>query len=293
MLSKTILKMGRVGLLARKFAPEILTATGIVGGVTAAIMGAKATLKVEAIIDETKEALEMTVTRQQTSKDDYDEKDAIKDKAYIYTTAVLRIGRLYGPTVSVAVASIGSILGAHGIMQRRNVALVAAYTAVERSFSEYRKRVVSEFGEAVDQKVYYGKRIEVAVDDNGKEQSVEVLGSENHLSDYARFFDEFSRHWQRDAETNRLFLQAQQNYANDLLRSRGHVFLNEVYDMLGLERSRVGAVVGWVINNPAGDQYIDFGLFNEDREASRAFVNHLERSVLVDFNVDGVVWNLI
>jgi hypothetical protein len=87
-----------------------------------------------------------------------------------------------------------------------------------------------------------------------------------------------------------MFIRSQQNYANDLLNARGHVFLNEVYDMLGIERTSAGAVVGWVRGN--GDNEIDFGVLN-DLHSGQRFINGDERSVLLDFNVDGVVYDLI
>jgi hypothetical protein len=109
----------------------------------------------------------------------------------------------------------------------------------------------------------------------------------NKWSPYARFFDEGSPEWKKNSELNRLYVQCQQNYANNLLRARGHVFLNEVYDMLGIDRSQAGSVVGWVIGTD-GDNYVDFGL-------QRAFSSGLigERNILLDFNVDGVIYDKI
>ena len=129
--------------------------------------------------------------------------------------------------------------------------------------------------------------MEVTTNDDGVETY--TLKPDNSI--YARFFDETSTNWQRTQGYNQFFIQAQQNYANDLLKSRGHVFLNEVYDMLGLERSKAGAVVGWVKGN--GDNYIDFGVFQGDEWNAMRFVTGDERSILLDFNVDGVVYHLL
>lgn len=105
------------------------------------------------------------------------------------------------------------------------------------------------------------------------------------MSPYARFFDEASANWVKDPEINHIFVQCQQNFANNLLIARGHLFLNEVYDMLGIDRSSAGQVVGWVISGD-GDNFVDFGMFEAH---SARFVNGYERSILLDFNVDGVV----
>ena len=111
------------------------------------------------------------------------------------------------------------------------------------------------------------------------------------ISPYARFFDETVYEWKPDPLMNKCFLDAQQRYANNLLEARGHIFLNEVYDMLGFQRTREGAVVGW-IKNGDGDGYVDFGIY-DGNERSRAFVNGHETSILLDFNVDGTIWDKI
>ena len=89
-----------------------------------------------------------------------------------------------------------------------------------------------------------------------------------------------------------LFLRTQQNYANDLLKARGHLFLNEVYSMLGIPHTSAGAIVWWTIG-AGGDNYVDFGIFTRDSQVVREFVNGYERSILLDFNVDGVIWDMI
>ena len=114
-------------------------------------------------------------------------------------------------------------------------------------------------------------------------------------SDYARFFDAASPNWQNDPEYNLMFLRAQQQYANDLLRAKGRLFLNDVYEMLGLEKSKAGQIVGWVYDreNPNGDNFVDFGIYDMSKERVRAFVNGYETNILLDFNVDGNIWDLM
>ena len=90
---------------------------------------------------------------------------------------------------------------------------------------------------------------------------------------------------------NLFFLKAQQTNANVQLTVRGHVFLNEVYDMLGLPRTAAGAIVGWVRGN--GDDVIDFGIW-DNNDINSDFVNGYNRSkILLDFNVDGVIYDII
>jgi hypothetical protein len=64
--------------------------------------------------------------------------------------------------------------------------------------------------------------------------------------------------------------------------------------MLGIDRSKAGSVVGWVITKEGtGDNFIDFGVFDGDNPRARDFVNGREGSILLDFNVDGVIYDKI
>lgn len=294
---------GRSGLFLKKYSPEILVAAGVVGVVGSTVLACKATLKAEEIVDETKERLD-TIKQVKADADkeiySYTEQDYKKDLTIAYTQAGVGFVKLYGPAVTLGVLSIGCILGAHGIMKKRNVALMAAYKAVEQSFADYRKRVVEELGEDKDRMFKYGIRqetvTEVHEDEEGKKKKVKktvnVIDPNKQYSQYARVFDESSTQWSKTPEYNKTFLIAQQNYANDILQSRGHIFLNEVYDMLGMERSQAGAVVGWVLAD-GYDNFVDFGIFEIDNPANRDFINGYERSIILDFNVNGVIYNLI
>ena len=176
-------------------------------------------------------------------------------------------------------------------MSRRNAALTAAYAALEKGFDQYRARVIEKYGEEEDRDFRYGTEQVTIVDpDTGKKKTelewVQtilrfMLGSSIH-----------SRNWQKEPEYNMIFLKCQQNWANDLLLSRGHVFLNEVYDMLGIQRSKAGAVVGWVLSkNGETDNFVNFGVFEGKEQVARDFVNGREGAILLDFNVDGVIYD--
>lgn len=287
---------GRGGLLLKKHSPEILMVTGVVGIVASTVMACRATLKAGEVIDEAKKKLDVIHEAQGLVQ--YSPADYKKDLTITYVQTGFEFIKLYGPAVLVGAASIGCILSSHGIMKKRNLALVAAYKAVEKSFSDYRKRVVDEFGVEKDRLLKNGtvqsKISVVEIDENGKakkSQKIVETTDPNSLSQYARFFDEGSINWSKTPEYNLTFLKCQQNYANDLLRTRGHIFLNEVYDLLGIPRSQAGAVVGWV--KEVGDGFVDFGIFDGERMAVRDFVNGYERSILLDFNVDGVIYDMI
>jgi hypothetical protein len=193
-------------------------------------------------------------------------------------------------------------VASHNILHKRNVALAAAYATVDKSLKEYKNRVVDRFGKEVDQELSYGIKAteveETVTDENGEEKvvkkTVNTINSKI-ASPYSRFFDETCEAWDKDAEYNLFFLRAQEKIANNMLQTRGHLFLNEVYDMLGMERTKMGQTVGWIYkkDDPNFSNYVDFGIYDGNDEASRRFVNGLERSILLDFNVDGDVLDLI
>lgn len=283
-------KFARQALLIQKDAPTLLFGTGVVGMVGSTVLACRATLKLEEVTLKAQSDLD---TAKSLDHPNYSDGDRRKDIAVIYTRSVLKVGRLYGPAVLIGAASVGCLTKSHSMLNERNVALTAAYAAVDKAFEQYRSRVVDKYGEDEDRELRYPTEVvEVLDEETGKVEQVKRIGADpDGWSMYARFFDEYSKSWSKEPEYNYLFLRCQQNYANDLLKARGHLFLNEVYDMLGLDRSKAGQVVGWVISNE-GDNYVDFGLF-DDRDNVRDFVNGREGSILLDFNVDGIIYDKI
>lgn len=276
---------GRTQLVLKKNSPHILFAAGIVGVVGGTYLACRATLRVSETLDKVKDDLNAveSVKQASISMRTYNETDHRKDLAYVYTKGGVELVKLYGPAVIVGSLGIAALTGSHVQLTKRNAALVAAYAALQEAYHNYRARVREEIGEERELEIYQAHETKTI---EGKK--IQTWDPNRH-SPYAVFFDEYSPNWEKDPELNRLFIQCQQQYANNLLRSRGHVFLNEIYDMLGVDRSKAGAVVGWVIGKD-GDNFIDFGIF--EPENSR-FVNGMERSILLDFNVDGVIYDKI
>lgn len=293
----------KVELKAIKHSPEILAGVGVVGVVGSLVMACKATTKLSDILEDSKEQLDKIkeVAADPAYEEKYSQDDAKKDTTITYVQTAMKVTKLYAPSVILCASSLGCLLASNNILKKRNAALSAAYMTVDKSFKEYRKRVADRFGEEVEKEIRYNIKAEeiTKVDEDGNEvtETVKVMdGTDdpNSYSDYARFFDESCAAWQNDAEYNLTFLKAQQQYANDLLKAKGRLFLNEVYRMLGIDETKAGQVVGWVYNpdNPTGDNFVDFGIYNMQRERVRAFVNGYEPNILLDFNVDGVIWNL-
>ena len=274
-------KLGRQILIAQKNSPNALFAAGIVGFVGTVVLASRATLKLGPVLEDIEREIE------DVKYDLKDEPGYAKDLTYVYTKSAVRIGRLYAPTVIVGTTSVGLLTGSHVQLTRRNTALTAAYATIASAYDNYRDRVRTELGSEKELDLHQGVSIEKVMID-GKNQKITKVDP-NKWSPYARFFDECSIQFQKNAELNRLFVRATQNHLNDLLQVRGHVFLNEAYDALGLERSKEGAVVGWVLDYN-GDNFIDFGMYTKE---NARFVNGDERAVLLDFNVDGVIFDKI
>lgn len=287
--------LGASKLYLIKNGPSILTGAGILGFVGTTVLVGRAAVKAKPEIDAIKLDLQVVEARELDAN--YTRKKQGVDYATILMHAVRDIGKIYAPSVIVGGISITCIVSAHGMLKRQNAALVAAYSALDLGFKAYRKRVVEEFGEKTDRDFYKGiVGRQEGLDEEGRPCVIEELDGEGDTparSLYGRYFDECSSEWSKNAEYNRTFLQSQQNYANHMLVSRGHLFLNEVYDMLGFERCRAGQIVGWKYyrdgKNPKGDNYVDFGLFQAEDAVSRAFINGKERVIFLDFNVDGPI----
>jgi len=284
-------QVARNTLLLQKSSPGLLLGAGIVGMVGSTVLACRATLKMDEVVGEAKDKLETAKT---LDHPDYSEKDRQRDISLIYFQTGVKVVRAYAPAIVLGGLSVYALTSSHNILTKRNAALMSAYTALEKGFSEYRARVVEKYGEDQDRDFRYGTR-EVTIEDpeTGKKKKVTRVGF-GEPSIYARFFDPSSSSWNKEPEYNLIFLKCQQNYANDLLHSRGHVFLNEVYDMLGIPRSKAGAVVGWILTpNGETDNFINFGVFDGDTQVARDFVNGFEGSILLDFNVDGVIYDRI
>ena len=284
-------KLAHSALLAQKNSPGVLFGVGVVGMVGSTVLACRATLKMEEVLYESQRKLH---TAKHLEHPEYSEKDRGRDTTLIYVQTGVKIARLYAPAIIVGGLSIAALTRSHNILNKRNAALSAAYAALEKGFNEYRGRVVEKYGEEVDRDLRYGtQQVEIIDPETNKKKIVKRVGP-GEPSIYARFFDNGSSSWSKEPEYNLIFLKCQQNYANDLLQARGHVFLNEVYDMLGIPRSKAGAVVGWILT-PDGqtDNFINFGVFDDKSDTARDFVNGFEGAILLDFNVDGIIFDKI
>ena len=276
---------GRAGLVLSKHAPTILTAAGTAGFIGTTILASKATLKVEETIAEETALLVKVHEAHEAGK--LDDKDATHDKVVLYTRMTTKLAKLYAPALILGAASIVSLATGHGIMLKRNASLAAAYAAVDQAFKTYKKKVESKFGkEAV-----LDALVSTAEEDLTKdEMTLEAITAIDGVSPYGVIFDSSNNNWSADEDLAMLHLKCQQQYANDILQTRGHIFLNEVYKMLGFPHTPAGAVTGWVKGN--GDDFIDFNIYDGMFEGEDSNGRTVTKWAL-DFNVDGVMWDKI
>lgn len=304
----------KFGFKVKKHSPEILAVAGAVGVVASTVIACKATTKLSVILDESKEQVDKIHACMNDDKlsDRYSEEDSKKDLLIVYSQTGAKLIKLYAPAVALGALSLTCMLTSNSILRKRNVALAAAYATVDKGFKQYRGRVIERFGDTVDRELKYNIKAEeieeTTADENGKETTVKkpikVINRED-VSDFAALFGQYAVDkngkrflnscWQPSDEYNLIFLKQQERYANDKLKSKGYLFLNEVYQMIGLPETKAGQIVGWIYcedgANPMGDNFVDFGLHNGDLiHANDTVGDYKYPAILLDFNVDGSIW---
>lgn len=280
----------------KKHSPEILIGVGIIGVVTSTVLACRATIKANDILQDTNKELEKN--KEDDKNPSIATKDVKKERVAIYARTSLKLAKLYSLPIAIGTASIAGIIASNNISRKRYGAMAAAYATVDRGFKAYRKNVIDRFGEEVDHQLRYNitptEVKEKVTDEDGKTKTVKnkINVVKEDPSDYARFFDEGNPYWQKDADINKMFLRAQQSFFNDKLKVEKRVFLNDVYKALGFPTTKAGQVVGWIYDPDRDDidNYIDFGIWDVHKAAVRDFVNGYERSIMLDFNVDGNIW---
>lgn len=275
-------------LVAKKNSPHLFFAGGLLGLGASTFMACRATLQLEKQVDEMRQRVADVKENAKNMPTEYGQKEYQRDLLYVYIRSGRTITRLYAPSIAVGALSIAALTGSHIQLTKRNTALTATLAAFMKAHDEYRERVREAIGEERERDIHQSV-VATEVEGTGKNKQITKVVDKNGFSVYARVFDETNPRWEKNSEINRIFLQAQQKYFNHRLHARGHVFLNEVYDALGFEHSSAGQIVGWLVNGE-GDSYIDFGIFDN---TSHRFVNGDERSIWLDFNVDGPIYDKI
>ena len=294
--TKTLRKsFKKAQLTVRKHSPEILMVAGVIGTVAGAVMACKETLELGDVLDECKQE-KMELEEQYVMYEEYSEDALKKDQVKLTIKQAAKIVKLYAPSVIMEVTSIGVIFASNDIMRKRNASMAAAYATLNSMYKRYRQNVIESYGEEVDKDMRFGVKHEkvTEIDEDGNKVKIDarIVDLDNTalaISDYSRFFQMGCKGF--DASSGRynlLYLKGIQAMFNNKLIADGYVMLNDVYRELGFDTIPEGWSIGWVYDetNPIGDNYIDFGLY-EARNKNQRAVNDWEPVILMDFNVDG------
>lgn len=294
--TKTLRKsFKKAQLTVRKHSPEILMVAGVIGTVAGAVMACKETLELEDVLDECKQE-KMELEEQYAMCEKYSEDALKKDQVKLTIKHVAKIVKLYAPSVIMEATSIGVIFASNDIMRKRNASMAAAYATLNSMYKRYRQNVIESYGEEVDKDMRFGVKHEkvTEIDEDGNKVKIDarIVDLDNTalaISDYSRFFQMGCKGF--DASSGRynlLYLKGIQAMFNNKLIADGYVMLNDIYRELGFDTIPEGWSIGWVYDeaNPIGDNYIDFGLY-EARNKNQRAVNDWEPVILMDFNVDG------
>lgn len=307
MIKDTIMNIGgSVFRAAEEHAPEIGLGIGIVSMVAATVCACKGTIKAKKIVEDAKDDLE-TIAETEEHETTFDEDnnpieythdDATKDRSIVYARAGMGLVKAYGPAIVLTAVGIAALIGGHKILQRRNLALVAAYESLSEAYKKYQDKVKDAIGETMARDLKLGlseKEVETETGKKNKDGTPKtkkekkmIVNPLDNFSPYSKIYDSSCPCWCDDPAYNLTVLKGRQSYWNDILRARPDhtVFLNEIYKDLGFPVSSAGQVVGWSLNHESTDGYIDFGIFNMAYEPNRDFVNGYEPCCILDFNVD-------
>ena len=299
-------KLNKLAIKASKKAPTVLIIGGVCGVAVSTVLACKATLKVNDILEEAKQNIDnvhKALEDDSISEEQYSKADSVKDLAITYKDLGIKLAKLYGPAVLIGTASLVSIVYSHNLLKKRNASLVAAYTMLDASYKQYRKGVKEVFGADVDKGLELGivrKNENFKEKENAEKPYVidHALLKENVSDEYKIIFDEGDRGWENDHFYNMCHLEAKQAYATNLLTNRGYLFLNEVYDLIGHEKTKQGQLIGWFYdpNDPTKQNHVSFGLeeFRKYYEmAVRDEAADHPAGIILHFNPDGYILDLI
>lgn len=310
-MSNISLATGRFGMSLKKHAPNIGMAGGVIGLCATVVLSSRATLKAQDVVTEHKDLVtgtRETFEKVEGQKDEkgelkYSAEDFQKDQVVIWSKTAVAMLKLYGPALVVGTLSIAAIASSNKALNGRIAAVSAAYQVADSALGRYRDKIKDELGIDIEKELFAkaeSSAAKVAAEDEAYEDEDRSKSKrqeiEKHGATHSRIFQAgTSNAWRPNVAENMVFLRTQQNYFNDKLVKNGYVFLNEVYDALGLERTSAGQIVGWVFTGDEGsNNFVDFGLDQGDETTKAVLQEIIEPSdIFLDFNVDGVMYDCI
>lgn len=284
----------KVALKAKKHGPTIMVVAGVAGLVGTVVLACKETTKLDSVNEEAKAIIDDVKSR--------GEDVPTKDLTLAYVKAACKYIKLYAPSACLGLASTASILYGHGVISKRNAALLASYSALEGRFKDYRSRVMEKWGEDVENKLFTGEKTEeveeTVTKKDGTEKVVKHKVTSKNISDkdpnFLLFEEGMTPEWTSSPSENYLKIKCVLNWAQRRVNAGYPVFVNEVREQLGFKRIPEGQLLGWNKND-----IVDFGLFENIEDDSvaatvkREFILGNEASVMLHFKNIHEIWSAL
>lgn len=137
--------VGHISKLVQQHSTAILTGVGVAGTVSTAVLTGRATVKAVDMI----EKAEDDRIKRLVEEEGHSEEDLRNYLTPMDTWSKMGlVWRVYIPPVGVGLLTIASIILANRVAGKQAAALAAAYAVSERTFQEYREKVIEKIGES-------------------------------------------------------------------------------------------------------------------------------------------------
>lgn len=300
---------GKTGLKIKKYSPEILLAVGVVTEVAAIVSAVKAAKNHDQIIADHEDRLEIAKLgytpeeldeiKEGTEVVAIDDQKIIRKKVtkcYIKTAG--NLAKNYALTAAFSGVSMASFIGMHNIQAGRIAGLSTAYTGLKEGFDRYVKNNIELNGEENHRKCKYGfdKDTKETVSIDGEKQTIEETAVKDleSVKDAGYYADSY---W-FDKQSSPMFkgmgnydimsLDAAEEYINALIETRGWATLNDVFDNIGMQRTKDGMIEGWV-KGKGGRACLG----HHDPINQKALDGKMNQPILLSPNVHGNVFAMI
>lgn len=274
--------IGKVKLGAKRNAPELLLGAGLITGTACVVLSGKATIKAAKITDKFKGDID-TISKSLESENltPVEIKNEIRP---LYAKYALDLAKNYAVPTALYAATVASIFASYKIQKNRQIALSTALSAMTTAYATLLGKVQNGAKHGLTaQEVLDGVEGREVVDPETGEITIEKVQGDPINYAYQVRFDNTCLSWEKDKLQNEFSLKAEENWANDLLQLQGYLFLNDVYDRLGIPKVKTGFIVGW-LKDGNGDGFVDFGVIDAE---SYDDVRYDRNAFDLTFNVDG------
>lgn len=214
----------QIGKTLTKHSPTILTGLGVAGFISTVFMAVKATPK----------AMEILEHERNFRHDEYGIK--YDDPINIQDTVQLT-WKVYTPSAMMGLLSIGCVIGATSINNRRTAALSSLFAVAESTLKEYQAKVVETIGENKEKKI----RADIAADELKKNPLESKAIIVSGLGDTLCYDAYTGRYFKGDVEDIKRTI----NEFNHRLLKEMQIPINDLYFELGLDSVESGRDIGW------------------------------------------------